>query len=100
MTMHIKTEILKDYGLPASASVITTKTQTRSQYDWDSFLISKRSSQLATTLSNNKVYEPAVKHEVSCKCCDRTPKESITCPTVEERQQRSHKPERLSLRGV
>jgi hypothetical protein len=95
--MHIKTEIPKDYELPASTSAITTKSQTRSQYGWDSFLISMRATQLATTLSNSKVYELAVKCGVSCQCCDRIPKESITCLSI-EKQQRSHKPERPSLR--
>ena len=83
ITVHIKTEILKDYSL--SASVATAKTRIKSHYDWDSFLISIRAGQLDTTLSNSKVYELAVKHGISCQCCDRIPKESVTCPTLEER---------------
>lgn len=98
--MHVKTQILKDYGLSASIP-ITAKTQTKSQYYWDYFLISKRASQLATTLSNSKVYELTVKHGISCQCRDRIPKKSVTCPTLRERLERKHRPGRpLLIRRV
>src|SRR5215204_6108572 len=84
--MHIKNQILKDYSLSASTPITGAKTQTKSQYDWDSSLISARASQLATTLSNSKVYDLAItNHRISCTCCDRIPKELVTRPTIEER---------------
>jgi hypothetical protein len=98
--MHIKTEILKDYRLPASASVATAKTQTKSQYDWVSFLISTRASQLATTLGNSKIYKLAVEHGISCQFCDMVSKESVACPTIEERLECKQKPGRPRLRRV
>lgn len=33
-------------------------------------------------------------HGVSCKCCSRIVKESVTCPTKKERERRSRKPQR------
>jgi hypothetical protein len=97
------------YGLSASVSVITTtkakiKTKAKSQHYWDSFLISTRISQLATSLGSRRIYELSVKHEVSCTCtCTyyiRVTKESVTCPTAKEWLEQKYTPRRPRIRRV
>ena len=95
--MRSKVQILKDNGLAGSAAVI--KPQRRVYHDWDSILINMRANQLSTSLRAAKIYELAITaHGITCKCCDRIPRESITCPTSQERLERKHTPGRPCLK--
>jgi hypothetical protein len=89
------------YDLSASVPVITTtKTKAKSQHNWDSFLISARASQLATSLGARRVYELAVKHGISCTYYIRVTKKSVTCPTAKERLEHKYTARRPRIRRV
>ena len=85
--MRLKAQILKDYDLSPQTVTTTASRKKKAQRK----IVSQQQQQLKdiwrTHVEANAsgVYETSIIHGYDCKCCTPIVKESITCPTKEER---------------
>ena len=99
--LRLKAQILKDYGLsspPTVTTITSRKKKTKSKFDSQYQQQLKDIWRIDVKFDASGVYECSTTHGYDCRCCTPIIKESVTCPTAKEKQQRKHTPGRPGLR--